>query len=91
MIRMYELFNTVEFKRPEFEAYLINYIHKNKLYNLRYLLGNGKNSVEQHVHHHPLSLAREIFGHDNVNTFEVVLTADELSFLGIDISRLNLR
>lgn len=60
------LLNGLEFNRNEFEQFLIEHIHENELYDLRGLLGDGKISVERHVKHHPLRLAREIFGPDNV-------------------------
>lgn len=70
MTRFYVLCNTVVFDRPLFEAFLINYIHAHQMYDLRNLLGDGAVSVERHVQHHPLRLAKEIFGRDNVITYE---------------------
>lgn len=69
MNRMYVVDGSLEFNRKEFESFLIEYIHENELYNLANLLGDGAASVERHVKHHPLRLAREIFGMDNVVTY----------------------
>lgn len=57
---------TYEFNKKDFEEFLIDYIHDNELYELRGLLGGGRKSVKRHVKHHPLRLAREIFGEENV-------------------------
>lgn len=62
MNRFYVIDGSMEFSREEFIEFLIDYIHDNELYDLRNLLGDGKISVERHVKHHPLRLAREIFG-----------------------------
>lgn len=70
MTRYYVLSETVVFDRPAFEAFLINYIHAHKLYDLRNLLGDGAVSVERHVQHHPFRTAKEIFGCDKVVTYE---------------------
>lgn len=62
----YLINGTYEFSRKDFEEFLIDYIHDNELYELRGLLGDGRDSVKRHVKHHPLRLAREIFGEENV-------------------------
>lgn len=71
-MRYYTIYGAITMDRPTFEAYLINYINRDKLYNLVGLLGDGKASVERHVHHHPFRLAKEVFGPDNVITFEKI-------------------
>ena len=70
MTRFYVVDDEMTFNRKDFEAFLINWIFDNELFNLRNLLGDGAIGVERHVKHHPLRLAREIFGEDNVITFE---------------------
>lgn len=69
MYRMYVVDGSLEFNRKEFESFLIDHIHDNELYDLNGLLGGGAISVERHVKHHPLRLAREIFGADAVVTY----------------------
>lgn len=64
--KFYLINGTYEFNRKDFEEFLIDYIHDNELYELRGLLGGGRKSVKHHVKHHPLRLAREIFGEENV-------------------------
>ena len=68
--RMYVIDGSMEFNRKEFEDFLIEHIHENELYDLANLLGDGAKGVERHVKHHPFRLAREIFGADNVVTYE---------------------
>lgn len=70
MTRFYVIDDEMTFNRKDFEAFLINWIFDNELFNLRNLLGDGAIGVERHVKHHPFRLAREIFGEDNVVTFE---------------------
>ena len=70
MTRFYVIDDEMTFNRKDFEAFLISWIFDNELFNLRNLLGDGAIGVERHVKHHPLRLAREIFGDDNVVTFE---------------------
>jgi hypothetical protein len=67
--RFYVIDGSLEFNRREFEDFLIEQIHENELYDLRGLLGDGAYGVELHVRHHPLRLAREIFGEDRVVTY----------------------
>lgn len=74
MDKGYIINGVLEFDRKEFEEFLIDYIQDNELYNLRNLIGiegakNIEKVVERNVKHHPLRIAREIFGHDNVVTF----------------------
>ena len=66
MNNQFYLIGAFEFNRKEFEEFLIDYIHDNELYELYGLLGDGRDSVERHVKHHPYRLAREIFGEENV-------------------------
>lgn len=69
MYRMYVIDGSLEFNRKEFESFLIDHIHDNELYDLKGLLGDGAINVERHVKHHPLRLAKEIFGVDAVVTY----------------------
>ena len=69
MNRMYVVDDEMVFNRKDFEAFLINWIFDNELFELRNLLGDGAIGVERHVKHHPLRLAKEIFGDDNVLTY----------------------
>ena len=74
MYRMYVVDGSLEFTRKEFESFLIEHIHENELYDLNGLLGDGVASIERHVKHHPLRLAREIFGADAVVTYTKQVT-----------------
>ena len=69
MNRFYVIDGTIVLDFHAFRAFLINYIHEHKLYDLRNLLGDGEASVERHVNHHPFRLAKEIFGADRVITY----------------------
>lgn len=71
-MQMYIIDDSLEFNRKEFEEFLIETIVENEMYNLIYLLGDGKASVERHVRHHPFKLAKEIFGDDRVVTYEKI-------------------
>ena len=66
----YYVVDGFEYNRVDFENFLIEWIHENKLYDLRNLMGDGNIGVERHVKHHPYRLAREIFGEDHVATYE---------------------
>ena len=72
-MRFYILHHALVTDRATFEAFLINYINEKQLYELRNLLGDGKAGVETHVHHHPLRLAREIWGYENVQTYVKII------------------
>lgn len=74
MDRGYIISGVLEFDRKEFEEFLFYCIQDNELYNLRNLIGienaeNIEKVIERNVKHHPLRLAREIFGENNVVTF----------------------
>ena len=74
MDRGYIINGVLEFDRKEFEEFLFYCIQDNELYNLRNLIGieNAEDTekvVKRNIKHHPLRLAREIFGKDNVVTF----------------------
>jgi hypothetical protein len=71
MNRIYVVDDEMIFNRKEFEAFLITWIFDNELFELRNLLGDGAIGVELHVKHHPLRIAREIFGEDKVLTFTI--------------------
>lgn len=67
MTRRYFLCNGSVYEDNEFSEFLINYIHKNKLYNLsrlcgRYDIKDKEILVIKNVRVHPIRLAREIFG-----------------------------
>ena len=80
--RMYVIDNSMEMNRRDFEHYLFELITENELFDLRNLNNggcdlNGVTDEEQRdriikrkISHHPLRLAREIFGEDRVATYE---------------------
>lgn len=69
MNRMYVIDGSMEFNRKEFEEFLTELIHDNELYDLTGLHGDDPKWVERHVKHHPLAIAKEIFGEERVVTY----------------------